>query len=232
MGTVSAPSSPVLSSSGLNPSQQRCAKWQWQANSVGKFPPVAVVVVGVVTPKRGEEPKTDGVGEENLSASVHPHLRGQTGNVSVSHQAAVTVKWHSSELCVILPGGLKGERCQGRCNKWSRPLPLAESRHVWAARAALCRGTWQWRRPPGRTTESVRISWHHPTTMWLITSSQAFISVYQRFIETHTNTCRGARAAGSCRLEWRIWFWAPLCVLRNVRIELTEALWCALSKTL
>lgn len=65
-------------------------RYDWSA---GKFPPVAVVVVGVVTPKRGEEPKTDGVGEENLSASVHPHLRGQTRHVSVSHQAGVTVKW-------------------------------------------------------------------------------------------------------------------------------------------
>lgn len=94
------------------------------------FPPVAVVVVGVVAPERGEEPEADGVGEENLSASIHPHLRGQTRHVSVSQRVAVTAKRHSSKLCVILPGGLKGERCRGRGSKRSRPPPLAESRHV------------------------------------------------------------------------------------------------------
>lgn len=35
---------------------------------------ITVVVVSVITPKRSEETKANGIREEDLSASIHPHL--------------------------------------------------------------------------------------------------------------------------------------------------------------
>lgn len=37
--------------------------------------PVTVIFIGVVTSKRGKKSKTNCVGEENLSTSIHPHLK-------------------------------------------------------------------------------------------------------------------------------------------------------------
>lgn len=39
--------------------------------------PVAVVVVVVVAPQGCQAPQADGVGEEDLCASIHPHLETQ-----------------------------------------------------------------------------------------------------------------------------------------------------------
>lgn len=36
--------------------------------------PVAVIVVFVVAPQSSQRPQTDGIGEEDLGASVNPHL--------------------------------------------------------------------------------------------------------------------------------------------------------------
>lgn len=39
-----------------------------------RFLPVAVVVVFVITSQSSEAAETNGIGEENLSSSIHPHL--------------------------------------------------------------------------------------------------------------------------------------------------------------
>lgn len=51
-------------------------------------------MVGVVTAQRSEEAQANGVGEEDLSPSVHPHLTGVGGGgggrVEGEHVGAVT----------------------------------------------------------------------------------------------------------------------------------------------
>lgn len=53
------------------------------ANSLSPFVffflPVAVVVIGIVASQSGEAAQADGIGEEDLSSSIHPHLEGEQG---------------------------------------------------------------------------------------------------------------------------------------------------------
>lgn len=39
--------------------------------------PVAVIVVGIVTPQSSETAQADGIREEDLGPSVHPYLQGK-----------------------------------------------------------------------------------------------------------------------------------------------------------
>lgn len=52
------------------------------ANSLSPFLfflPVAVIVIGIVTSQSGEAAQADGIGEEDLSSSIHPHLEEEQG---------------------------------------------------------------------------------------------------------------------------------------------------------
>lgn len=68
--------------------------------------PPAVVVVLVEATQRRQGTETDGVGEENLSASVDPHLEISTPGVGFSKGTRIKVKifdfTNQSEHCYLL----------------------------------------------------------------------------------------------------------------------------------
>lgn len=45
--------------------------------------PVAVIVVFVVAAQSCQRPQTDGIGEEDLGASIHPHLVQKEKNKTI-----------------------------------------------------------------------------------------------------------------------------------------------------
>lgn len=51
--------------------------------------PVAVVVIGVVAPQSGEAAQADGIREEDLSSSVHPHLQEAHGHTGQDKTALI-----------------------------------------------------------------------------------------------------------------------------------------------